>query len=65
MNVDRERWAEALLIEKQHGAEAPRFVAERISELALRGDQAGVHRWKEIAGKLDQLRCGEGAGQRT
>jgi hypothetical protein len=60
MNIDRERWAEAILVEKQHGAAAPRFVAERIGQLALHGDHAGVERWREIAGRLDQLNCGDG-----
>jgi hypothetical protein len=59
MNVDRERWAEALLVQKQHGAAAPRFVVELIGELPLRADHAGVQRWREIAGGLDQLRCGD------
>lgn len=52
---DEERWAEALAVERIHGADAPRYVAERIGALALAGDQAGIDRWKEIASRLDQL----------
>ncbi|MBP8235641.1 MAG: hypothetical protein KAY22_25435 [Rhizorhabdus sp.] len=55
MTPDEERWAEALAVERIHGAGAPRYVAERIGTLALAGDQAGVDRWKAIASKLDQL----------
>ena len=55
MTPDMERWAEALMVEKQHGDRAAAHVAERIGALALAGDAAGVQRWKEIAARLDQL----------
>ena len=58
MNRDHERWAEALAIERQHGAEAPRWIAERIGALAIEGDWPGVERFKQIARCLDQLRRG-------
>ncbi|WP_447753182.1 DUF6961 family protein [Sphingopyxis fribergensis] len=48
-------WACALAIERQHGARAPVFVAERIGALALAGDAAGVARWTAIAARMDQL----------
>ncbi|WP_454278178.1 DUF6961 family protein [Sphingomonas sp. Marseille-Q8236] len=57
MNPDQERHAEALAIERLHGPDAPRWIAERIGVLALAGDDAGVARFQEIAIKLDQLRC--------
>jgi hypothetical protein len=38
MNPDQERWTEALAIERQHGAEALRFVVELIGMLAPPGD---------------------------
>jgi len=53
---DRELWACALQVERQHGDDAPRFVAERIGALAVAGDQDGVTTWKAIAQRLDQLR---------
>lgn len=56
MTSDQERWGEALAIEKAHGADAPRWVAERIAALAIEGDWAGVGRFREIAARLDQLR---------
>jgi hypothetical protein len=52
---DRELWACALQVERQHGKDAPRFVAERIGALAVAGDQAGVATWKAIAQRLDRL----------
>lgn len=56
MTPERELWACALLVEQQHGDDAPRWIAERIGTLALAGDAAGVERWKAIAAKLDQCR---------
>jgi hypothetical protein len=47
-------------VERIHGADAPRYVAERIGTLALAGDRAGVDRWKEIASRLDLLLKGAG-----
>ena len=52
---DRERYAEALAIERMHGADAPRWVAKRIGALAVQGDQAGVARFVESARRLDAL----------
>jgi len=52
---DRELWACALQVERQHGKDAPRFVAERIGALGVAGDQKGVATWKAIAWRLDQL----------
>lgn len=52
---ERHLWACALAVEKQHGARAPVFVAERIGALALAGDMAGVERWKAIAARMTQF----------
>lgn len=52
---DRELWACALEVERQHGASAPVFVAARIGALALAGDSVGVETWRAIAGRLDKL----------
>lgn len=43
---------------RQHGDQAPAFVAERIGELALAGDANGIHVWKQIAARLDNLARG-------
>ena len=56
---ERELWACALLVEREHGDNAAIYIAERIGELALNGDAAGVARWKTIAEKLALLWVGE------
>lgn len=58
MTPDRERWAEALAIERLHGDRAPVWIAERIGALALAlaGDAGGVERFREIALRLDKMR---------
>jgi HPt (histidine-containing phosphotransfer) domain-containing protein len=56
LTADQERWAEALAIERQYGAGAPAFIAERIAALARSSDTAGVERFRQIAARLDQLR---------
>ena len=55
---ERELWACALLVEREHGGGAVAFIAERVATLAAAGDLAGVERWRAIADKLDQLRDG-------
>ncbi|RUN75488.1 hypothetical protein EJC47_15775 [Sphingomonas sp. TF3] len=55
MTPDQERYAEALAIERMHGADAPRWIVERIGSLALAGDEAGVLRFIESARPLDEL----------
>ena len=55
MTPDRERWAEALTIMRQRGADAPLWVATRIGALAAAGDAAGVSRFREIAGLMEQV----------
>lgn len=55
MTADEERWAEAVTIMRQRGAEAPGWVAERIGALALAGDVAGIERFKAIAIRIEQI----------
>jgi hypothetical protein len=59
MTPERELWACALLVERQHGEGAPVWIATRIGELALAGDDAGVERWKSIADRFARLQRGE------
>lgn len=58
MTPERELWACALLVEREHGDGADAHIAERVTALALAGDVAGVERWRAIADKLNQLRNG-------
>ncbi|WP_010339430.1 DUF6961 family protein [Sphingobium yanoikuyae] len=55
MTTEKERSAEALVVDRQHGDKAFDFIARRVQELALRGDEAGIARWLAIAGHLDAL----------
>ena len=55
LTVEQERWAEALTILRQHGSDAPRWVAERVGALALAGDVAGVGRFADIAERMEQV----------
>ena len=59
MTPERELWACALAIEKEHGEQAAVWIADRIGALALEGDAEGVARWKAIAEKLSLLWTGE------
>lgn len=52
---DQERWAEALMVHRQHGDRADVYIAERIASLVAAGDEAGVERWREIAARVWQL----------
>jgi hypothetical protein len=52
---ERERFAEALSIERIHGDQARVFIAQRICALVMEGDDAGVKRWREIADRYDRL----------
>ena len=57
LSHEQHLWACALAVERQHGARAPIFVAERIGALALAlaGDAAGIERWKAIAAHMERL----------
>jgi hypothetical protein len=57
MLSDRELWACATLVEKEHGNRAALFVAERLGKLALKGDADGIQTWQAIARRLDELRA--------
>ena len=56
MTPEQERWAEALAIERRFGEQATEHIAERVTALAVTGDDAGVARWIAIADRFDQLR---------
>lgn len=53
--TERELWALALWVEKHHGADGPRFIAEKVGELALAGEPSGVDLWREVAERFDRL----------
>jgi hypothetical protein len=56
MTRSKELWAVALWVEKHHGDEGPRYIAEQVGRPALEGDEAGVETWRSIAIRFDELR---------
>ena len=52
---DKEQWAIALYVEKHHGADGPRSIAEKIGKLALEGDAEGIEMWKAVAARYEKL----------
>lgn len=63
MSPERELWACALHVEKEHGERAREFIAERVRTLVTTGDMLGVQRWQAISNKFDQLRVGDPSPQ--
>ena len=55
LTEDQVRWGAASMLLQQHRADAPRKVAERIGELALEHDAAGVALWTGIARRMDEM----------
>lgn len=56
---DRELWACANEVLRQHGDQSAHFVAERLGDLALKGDMDGIATWKAIAWRIDELQASQ------
>lgn len=54
--MEWEIWAVAEQVLRLHGDTAPLFIAERIGNLTLAGDDQGVSNWKQISHCVWQLR---------
>lgn len=57
LDRDKELWALALWVEKHHGADGPRFIAEKVGKFALEGEQGGVDLWRGVAERYGSLRA--------
>ena len=55
MTADDELLTIALWVRRTQGAGAEVYIAGQIGALALRGDTAGIERWKAVAAQLDAL----------
>lgn len=55
ITYEQELWAMALWVEKNHGPEGPRFIAEQVGRFALEGDEGGVALWHQVAERFDAL----------
>ncbi|WP_230629362.1 DUF6961 family protein [Sphingomonas sp. Leaf37] len=62
MATDRELWALTLMVERDHGQGAPRYIAEKIGAAAIAGDWTGVAMWKGVAARFDQLKSQPSSG---
>ena len=58
---DREIWACALAIVRQHGDDAWFHASQRADELFDKGDHAGGRTWSRIHDCIEALEQGEGA----
>ena len=61
--TDWELWGCAAEVLRQHGANAPLHVAERIGALALAGDTDGLETWKAIASRVSKLMPSDATSQ--
>ena len=52
---DHKRWAEALVVKREHGDRAFAHVVEQIVASAQEGDFAALDRWREIGERVGQL----------
>lgn len=52
---EKELWALALHVERLHGADGPLYIAEKIGEAVLEGDQVGIDLWKAVAARFSKL----------
>ena len=58
---DKELWALALHVERQHGDDARIFMAKMLADAMIARDQVGIDLWKAVAKRWESLRMGDGA----
>lgn len=58
MTVTREQeiWAMALWLDREHGEDAERFIAERVLHFESQGDSGGQELWMNVARRYVELR---------
>jgi|TARA_Y100000780_G_C13539319_1_gene360859 hypothetical protein len=63
MTVTREQelWAMALWVDREHGDEGERFIAERVLHFDAEGDEGGKQLWMDVARRYVELRTTTGA----
>lgn len=55
LSAERELWARALQVLRQHGDKAHLHITERVGTLALAGDERAVGTWTAIAASMDRF----------
>ena len=61
MTREQELWGVALWVEKQHGPDGGRFIAEQVGRLAIAGEAEGVSMWRAAAERFQALKEHENA----
>lgn len=58
MSVTREQelWAIALWVDREHGKDGERFIAERVLHFDAEGDEGGKQLWMDVARRYIQLK---------
>jgi hypothetical protein len=52
---DQELWALALSIERRHGSDGPRVIAEKIGAYAAAGEDGAVNLWRAVAERYERM----------
>lgn len=52
---DRELWAMALHVEREHGEDGQAFIVAQMERNRLLGEQAGIDLWAGVARRFEQL----------
>jgi hypothetical protein len=53
---EQELWAMALWVDREHGEEGERFIAERVLHFDSDGDDGGKRLWMEVARRFVELK---------
>lgn len=58
MTITREQeiWAMALWVDREHGEDAERFIAEKVLHFEETGDTGGKDLWMQVARRYVELR---------
>lgn len=54
---EQELWAMALWVDREHGEDGERFIAERVSHFEAEGDNGGKQLWMEVARRFVDLKA--------
>ena len=54
---DQELWAMALWVDREHGEDGERFIAERVLHFDAEGDDGGKQLWMDVARRFVGLKA--------
>ena len=58
---EQELWAMALWVDREHGEDGERFIAERVLHFNVEGDDGGKQLWMDVARRFVEIRTAIGA----